>query len=111
MYLPGGGCTCLEGGVPAWKGGTCLEGGYLAGGGVPAWRGVYLHGGGYLPGGGCTCLGGVPAWRGVYLPGGGYLPEGGCLVRYSPPVNRMTDACENITLVKTSFRPVKIIGN
>ena len=128
MYLPGGGCTCLEGGT-CLGGCTCLEGG------VPAWRGVYL------PGGGCTCLeGGVPAWRGVYLPGG-YLPGGGvpawrggvpawrggvsaggrdscwggvpargvCLVRYSPPpVNRMTDACENITLAKTSFRPVKI---
>ena len=26
-----------------------------------------------------------------------------------PPVNRMTDACENITLAKTSFRPVKMI--
>ena len=26
----------------------------------------------------------------------------------TPPVNRMTDACENITLAKTSFRPVKI---
>ena len=25
-----------------------------------------------------------------------------------PPVNRMTDACENITLAKTSFQPVII---
>ena len=24
----------------------------------------------------------------------------------SPPVNRMTDRCKNITLAKTSFRPV-----
>ena len=27
-----------------------------------------------------------------------------------PPVDRITDACENITLAKTSFRPVKITG-
>ena len=26
-----------------------------------------------------------------------------------PPVNRMTDRCKNITLAKTSFRPVKIM--
>ena len=32
----------------------------------------------------------------MYLPGG-YLP------RYSPPVNRMTDRCKNITLPQTSF--------
>ena len=25
-----------------------------------------------------------------------------------PPVNRMTDRCKNITLAKTSFRPVKM---
>ena len=31
-------------------------------------------------------LGGVPGSREVYLP------------RYSPPVDRITDACENITL-------------
>ena len=57
----------------------------------------------YLPGGGVYLPG-----RGVYLPEGVYLPGPGgvCLVRYSPPVNRMTDACENITLAKTSFRPV-----
>ena len=56
-----------------------------------------------------TCLvqgGGVPAWSG----GVPAWSEGGCLVRYSPlpPVDRMTHACENITLAKTSFRPVKI---
>ena len=54
-----------------------------------------------LLGGGC-----VPA-RGMYLPlactrGGVYLP-GGYLPRYSPPVNRMTDRCKNITLPQTSF--------
>ena len=43
-------------------------------------------------------------WRGG-VPGLG----GGYLVRYSPPpVNRMTNRCKNITLAKTSFRPVII---
>ena len=88
--VPGpGGCTCLVlGGVPACSRGV---------GGVPAWsRGVYLPGPGvYLPG----PRGGVPAWS-----------WGGCLVRYSPPVNRITDRCKNITLAKTSFRPVKTAG-
>ena len=84
---------------------------------LPGEKGVYLPG----PGGVCTCLvpggctwsrgcvpdwsrGGVPAWsRGcVYLPG-----PGGCLVRYSPLWTEwMTDRCKNITLAKTSFRPV-----
>ena len=38
--------------------------------------------------------------RGVYLPG----PGGGGQV--PPPVNRMTHTCKNITLAKTSLRPV-----
>ena len=92
MYLPGG--------IPDW-GGTCQRGVYLHMGGVPARRGVYL------PEGGCTWLGGVPAQGGVPA-GGVYLPgPGGCAWSGTPPpVNRMTDACENITLAKTSFRPV-----
>ena len=82
----------------------CSRGVYLWGGclvgGVPAW-GVYMPRGVYLPRGVPTqgvCLpGGVPAW-GLYLPRGrGYLS------RYSPPVNRMTDRCKNITLPQTSF--------
>ena len=109
-----GGGTCLVpggGGVPAWSvgGGCLLWGVYLPGPG----GGCLLREGGYLPGSG----GGVPAWsRGVSAPGGGVpawsrrgclLQGGGCLVRYSPPpVNRMTDRCKNITLAKTSFRPV-----
>ena len=59
-------------------------------------------------------LGGVPGPGGVYLvpgvpgapgPGGVYLVHGGgvYLVRYSPPVDRMTHAYENITLPQTSF--------
>ena len=51
-------------------------------------------------------------------PGGGLIPGdvwsrgvclvlGGCLlVRYSAPVNRITDRCKNITLATTSLRPV-----
>ena len=39
--------------------------------------------------------GGVPGW-GVYLPGGGTCPG-------TPPVNRITDTCKNITLPQTSF--------
>ena len=40
-----------------------------------------------------TCLGGMHAWGCVHAWG----------VCMSPPVNRMTDACENITLPQTSF--------
>ena len=113
--------TVSRGGVPAWSRGgvpAWSRRGVPAWswGGVPAWSGgVYLPGpGGGVCSGGCTCL-----VQGVYLPGprgvsalGGctcLVPwgGGGCLVRYSPlPVNRMTDRCKNITLAKTSFRPV-----
>ena len=64
LTCSGGGCTCH----------TCLEDVTCLEGGVPAWRGVYCT---CLEGGvldmdcrGGTCLeGGVyPAWRGVYLP-------------------------------------------
>ena len=86
MYL-------VPGGVPG-LGGTCPEGctwsrEWL---GVPGPREVYLVLGGVPGPGGC-------AWSGewVYLVPGGYLP------RYSPPVNRMTDRCKNITLPQTSF--------
>ena len=130
MYLPGpAGGVWSRGGVPAWSGGvsgpggrcTCLVPGrcLLVLGGVPAWSG-----------GGCTCLvpGGCLVW-GVYLPGlagmylpgpggvsgpGGYLPgpgRGGAWSGTPPPVDRMTHACENITLAKTSFRPVITVLN
>ena len=74
----------------------------LAGGGGCLPRGVSAPGGvcsqgGLLPGGVCS-WGGVSAW-GVSAPGGsalgGVCSRGG--VRY-PPVNRITDACKNITL-------------
>ena len=68
----------LLGGVPA-RGCTCL--------------GVYLPGG-------CTCTG--YTCLGVYLPTG--VPtQGGVPVQVLPPVNRMTDRCQNITLPQTSF--------
>ena len=42
----------------------------------------------------------------------GYLPGprgGGVTGQVIPPIlNRMTHTCKNITLAKTSFRPVKI---
>ena len=97
MYLPRG-CTCLGGGVPA-RGCTCL-------GGVPAFGCTCL---GYLSRG-CTWLGGIPArgyLPGVNLPRGvparGDVPARGYLPMYSPPVNRTTDRCKNITLPQTSF--------
>ena len=82
--VPGGGVVSAPGGVPAWSGG----------GSAP--RGRVSAPGGYLPGprggcllpGGCTCLVRGGAWSGT------------------TPVNRMTDRCKNITLAKTSFRPV-----
>ena len=45
------------------------------------------------------------------MPGGGLVQggspsPGGVLLARPPPVNRMTDRCKNITLAKTSFRPV-----
>ena len=100
VYLvPEGGCT-WSGGVPG-PGGVYLVGGctWSRGGGWCTWSrgGVPGPGGGvYLVPGGCTwSRGGVPGPGGVYL------------VRYSPPpVNRMTNRCKNITLAKTSFRPV-----
>ena len=60
------------------------------------------QGGVWLPGvsapGGGVCL-----WS-----GGGYIPS--CNV-YIPScnVNRMTDACENITLATKKLRPVKMV--
>ena len=84
--------------------------------GVPA-MGVYLPWGVYLLGrvparecicpGGCTCQG-VYLPRGVDLPGGVPVQGGctclwGCTCPGTPPVNRMTDRCKNITFPYTSF--------
>ena len=101
--LPGGGSpwrgVSLAGGLP---GGEVSVPGGLPGGGSPwwgspwwgpPWQGVSLVGG--LPGGGLPGGGKGSPWQGVSLAGGVSLAD--------PPVNRMTDACENITLPQTSF--------
>ena len=78
--------------------GLPAQGGVSARGDVPA-QGVSLPGGVYLPGGvparGFTCQEGVPAQ------GSTCLRLGKC--PGTPPVNRMTDRCKNITLPQTSF--------
>ena len=87
VYLPGPGGGC----VPAWSWGGCLVlGGCTWSGGVPAWS----RGG--VP---AWSQGGVPAWSRGGRAWSGTSP---------PPVNRMTHRCKNITLAKTSFRPVTI---
>ena len=82
--LPGG---CLLWAVSA-PGGVCSMGGCLLGGvsalGCVSAPGVW----------GCLLLGGV-----VYEQ---------CTVPDTPPVNRMTNRCKNITLATTSFWPVNI---
>ena len=107
VYLPGGvparevvylpGWVYLPRGVPAL--GVPALGVYLPGGicpgllparGIPAQLGV--------PARGCACPdGGVPARLGVPAKGGT------CPGTPSPPVNRMTDRCKNITVPRTSF--------
>ena len=72
------------------------------------------------PGGVCLVRGGSPCQGVCLIPGvGGFLP-GGCLPGPgrglpreppSPPVDRITDTCKNITLATTSLRPVKITYN
>ena len=63
--------------------------------------------GGFFPGGVCVLPRG--ASRGVCLPGGCF--PGGLVskhaLRQTPPVNRMTDRCKNITFA-TSLGTVKI---
>ena len=102
-----GGCTCLVPGGVLGLGGTCL-----VLGGVPGPGGLYLPG----PGGCTWSWGCVPAWSGgclfwggVWSQGGVHGPGGGHAWSGTPPVNRMTHRCKNITLAKTSFRPVIMI--
>ena len=128
---PGGGVSARSwGGVSAWsRGGVSAWswGGsaWSQGRGFPWWGGVCLVPGGFslvpggfslvggvclVPGGVCLVLwggsawsqgGGGSPWRGVCLVlGGGPCPE-------TPPVNRITHTCKNITLATTSLRPVK----
>ena len=75
------------------------------------------------PGGVCLVWGGVClVWRSLPGPGGSLVPGGGgggSLVgglasqhglRQTPLVDRITDACKNITLAPTSLRPVIMQG-
>ena len=69
----------------------------LAGGGVWSWGGGHCSGGGGSP---CPVGGGSGPRRGVCLLwGGSPCPE-------TPPVNRITHTCKNITLATTSLWPV-----
>ena len=59
--------------------------------------------------GGVSGPGGV--WSGgvLFAPGKGGLVPGGVsqhALRQTPPVNRITNTCKNITLATTSLRPV-----
>ena len=67
---------------------------YLVLGGVPGPGGVYLALGGR--GVGCTWPGGL----GVYLVLGGVPGLRGVLDTHTPPVNRITHTCKNITLAQ-----------
>ena len=110
---------CGPGGGFPWQGGLLGERGVSLAGGSP-WQGVSLAGGspwwGVLLGRGVSLAGGSPWQEGLPGRGGSPLQEvlpgrlvslaGGCIpacTEADPPVNRMTDACENITLPQTSF--------
>ena len=67
-------------------------------GGICSW-GVSALGRGFVCSGGCLLWGGVCPW-GVWYPNMHWGRH--------PPVDRITDACKNITLATTSLRPVKI---
>ena len=112
--LRGGGEVCPGRGVMSDRGRWwCLPRGLVSaqGEGVST-QGVSAQGG-VRPGGGSSqggfawlsvCPGGVSAQGGV-LPGG--VCPGGCLPDPHPrPVDRMTDACENITFPQLLLRTV-----
>ena len=106
MHYSRGDCT--------WSGGYLVWGVYLVQevpgpgvGGVPGLGDV--PGPGMYLVWGCTWLGGVP---GQGVPGARGVPGQGCTWSWgwgwctcpgTPPVNRMTDRCKNITLPQTSF--------
>ena len=95
--VPGRGSPWSGGGLPGPGGGVWL----VLGGGV-------LLG----PGGVCLVQGGSAwSWGGVCLVRGGCLPGPGGGSPETPPVNRITDTCKNITLATTSLRPVITILN
>ena len=82
-------------------GGCLLLGGYLL-------QGVSALGGCLLPG--VSALRGGVCSQGVSVPGRVSAPRGAgiptCTEADTPPVDRITDACRNITLATTSLRPV-----
>ena len=102
--LTGGVCSggCLLMGVSA-NGGVCSKGGVCSGGcllrGCLLWRECLLPGG--------VCSGGCQLW-GMSAPRGVSGIEACTEADTPPPVDRITDACKNITLATTSLRPVKI---
>ena len=111
--LPGLGGVCSRGcllwGVSAPGGvcsGRCLLWGGVCSWGCLLWEGVCSWG--VSAPGGCLLWGdvllqGVSALGGV-CSGGCGIPA--CTEADTPPVNRMTDRCKNITLATTSLRPV-----
>ena len=101
LLLGGGVCLVPGRGVPGPGGCVWSWGVYLVPGGVSG------PGGGVVWGG-CVC---VPGPRGGELGRGGIWSRGGGAWSGTPPLwtEWMTDRCKNITLAKTSFRPV-IIG-
>ena len=108
---PGGVLPAGRGGSPCRGGLPSPGGGCLPGPGGSAWSGGFS-----LPGGGvCLVQGGSPCRGDLPGPGGGSPCWGGvCLVRgacpETPPVDRITDTCKNITLATTSLQPVIILG-
>ena len=110
-----GGGVCSQGGMSTARG-CLLQGGYLFWGGVCS-QGVCLLLDGVSTPGCCQLRGGVSVsggWWGVcsggracLLPAGCGIPA--CTETDTPPVNRMTNRCKNITLattVKTSSVPL-----
>ena len=119
VWRGGGGCFPCQGwislpGGSSWRGGSpCQRGGSPCQGGL---RWGVLPARGSLPGGGFSLPGGSPWWgafpcQGGLPGGGGFLPAGGFSLLETPPVNRMTNRCKNITLATTSLRPVIIVLN
>ena len=121
VCFPGEGCL-LQGDVCSQEQGVCSRG-FLLLGDVCSWGGESASGG-ICSGGGCLLLGvsalggcGVCSWEGVWCLFPGVVCSGGCLLlggvsalggwhpsmhwgRHPPLVDRITDACENITLAK-----------
>ena len=97
MYFPGG-CQVGGGGF-SQPGGGSAPGGCLLPGGFSLPRGRWVS----APGGGFSLPGGSAPGGWVSAPGGGGSP-----CPETPPVNRITHTCKNITLATISLLPVKI---